>query len=173
MKKTIDEYWKLFKESSNDDMKEESFKNTLERIKADLLGKLDESGIREKVKSVWEDLMNESAPEPDTRTEKEVILDELWNLVMSTGKVSSKVNVLDPNSLVWTKKLMIDLDDPADSTINYSIISITAGEKGFEDALKSDMRVAVVNGQNEYCNNPAKDLPLEKLELILEELTSK
>ena len=170
MKKTIDEYWKLFKEGSkNGKNNEQNFRDVIDRIKTDLISAIPKEEIKEAVKGAWDKLMKATTTKTHELTKDEV-LQELWTMLQDKGKVTGKQSILNEDDKVWTKKLTIDLDDESEGSY-YSVLSVTATSEDFSDALQSDMRVAVVNYQEQYCNNFAKELPIEKLLMIYDKLT--
>lgn len=82
-------------------------------------------------------------------TERDKILNEIYTYLMEKGEKTSKQDVLDSDSKVYTKKIPVDINV---DKVKIKFISVTGYSENLSDTSKSDIRICINNYNKDFLN---------------------
>ncbi len=103
------------------------------------------------------------------KTKRDSIIDEIYDYIMKNGAMSSKPDILDNHSRVYTKKILVNIKHN-DTTIK--VVSVTGYEPDLKDTSDSDIRICFNNYDGKYLNLFARLVKDDTLDKILKYLKS-
>lgn len=102
---------------------------------------------------------------------KNRIITALFNLVSKKGRMTEKMNNLDQDARIYTKKIKLDYDMGEGVTGRY--LSLSCDNKEFKGTQTGDLRLATVNRDKKWVSLFINNFSIKDLNKLFEYVTNK